>query len=148
MKDFFFFLNDVLLHTIKCGYGWYIGLNRLFFQTLLCKFLVKGLATLVSFFFISKEWDFSWNSPRTQKPIHDSIIYCHSCGVMECSHEALHIAVWLQDISSHIICVLAHRARDQPKLYFRKSKTLQDECRKHLVDIKVTEMIFLSPMLN
>lgn len=61
---------------------------------------------------------------------------------MECSHEALRIAAQLRDISSHIICALAHRARDQPKLYFRKSETPQDECKKHLVDIEDTEMIF------
>lgn len=71
-----------------------------------------------------------------------SFIAIVACVVMECSHEALRIAAQLRDISSHIICALAHRARDQPKLYFRKSETPQDECKKHLVDIEDTETIF------
>lgn len=35
--------------------------------------------------------------------------------------------------------VYAHRAKDQPKFHYRKLKTLEDECKKHLVEIKDTE---------
>ena len=43
--------------------------------------------------------------------------------------------------------VYAHRAKDQPKFHYRKSKTLEDECKKHLVEIKDTETK-LFPILN
>lgn len=35
--------------------------------------------------------------------------------------------------------VCARSAKDQPKFHYRKSKTLEDKCRKHLVGIKDTE---------